>query len=117
MTNEAIAPAEHLAGHVSATYERAVRVPVVLAVQDTTEVDWTAHPATTGLGPIGSPTHQGLMVHSTLAFTPERVPLGLLAQEVWARDPEKVGQRATRKQRRIEEKESAEVVAERGGGE
>jgi Transposase DNA-binding/Transposase Tn5 dimerisation domain len=104
--NEAIPPAEMLASHVSATYERAVRVPVVLAVQDTTEVDWTGHPATTGLGPIGHPQHQGLLVHSTLAFTPERVPLGLLAQEVWARDPEKVGQRATRKQRAIGEKES-----------
>lgn len=104
--NEAIAPAELLASHVSATYERAVRVPMVLAVQDTTEVDWTAHPATTGLGPIGHPRHQGLMVHSTLAFTPERVPLGLLAQKVWARDPAKVGQRATRKQRPVAEKES-----------
>jgi hypothetical protein len=104
--NEALAPAELLASHVSATYERAVRVPRVLAVQDTTEVDWTAHPTTRGLGPIGSPTHQGLMVHSTLAFTPERVPLGLVAQEVWARDPEKVGQRATRRQRAIGEKES-----------
>lgn len=104
--NEAITPAERLASHVGATYERAVRVPIVLAVQDTTEVDWTGHRATTGLGPLGSPTHQGLMVHTTLAFTPERVPLGLLAQEVWARDPEAVGQRATRKQRPIAEKES-----------
>jgi hypothetical protein len=104
--NEAIAPAELLASHVSATYERAVRVPRVLAVQDTTEVDWTAHSATTGLGPIGHPKHQGLMVHSTVAFTSERVPLGLLAQEVWARDPEKVGQRTTRRQRVIGEKES-----------
>jgi Transposase DNA-binding/Transposase Tn5 dimerisation domain len=104
--NEAISPAEILASHVSATYERTVRVPVVLAVQDTTEVDWTAHPATTGLGPIGHPKHQGLLVHSTLAFTPERIPLGLLAQEVWARDPEKGAQRATRKQRTIGEKES-----------
>jgi hypothetical protein len=104
--NEAILPAELLASHVSATYERALREPVVLAVQDTTEVNWTAHPATTGLGPIGHPKHRGLMVHSTLAFTPERVPLGLLAQDVWARDAEKVGQRATRKQRAIAEKES-----------
>ena len=46
------------------------------------------------------------MVHTTLAFTPERVPLGLLAQEVWARDPEAVGQRTTRKQRSTSEKES-----------
>src|SRR3977135_1014965 len=99
--NEGITPADLLAAHVSATYARVVRVPVVLAVQDTTEVDWTGHPTTTGLGPIGHPTHQGLLVHSTLAFTPERVPLGLLAQEVWARDPEKVGRRGTRKQRAI----------------
>jgi hypothetical protein len=79
---------------------------VVLAVQETTEVNWTAHPATTGLGPIGPPKQQGLMVHSTLAFTPERVPLGLVAQDVWARDAEKVGQRATRRQRASGEKES-----------
>ena len=46
--NEAITPADILAGHVSATDERAVRVPSVLAGQDTTEVDWRAHPATTG---------------------------------------------------------------------
>ena len=57
--NEAILPTELLASHVSATYERAVRVPVVLAVQDTTEVDWTAHPATTGLGPSGTPNIRG----------------------------------------------------------
>jgi hypothetical protein len=106
LDNEAVAPEELLASHVGATYERVVRVPVVLAVQDTTEVDWTGHPATSGLGPLGSPAHQGLMVHTTLAMTPERVPLGLLAQEVWARDPEAVGQRATRKQRPIAEKES-----------
>jgi hypothetical protein len=105
--NPAIAPADILASHVAATHERALTVPVVLAVQDTTELDWTAHPATTELGPLASPSHQGLLVHSTLAFTPERVPVGLLAQEVWVRDPEAVGQRATRKQRPIAEKESA----------
>lgn len=104
--NEAIVPEELLASHVAATLERTVTAPVVLAVQDTTELDWTTHRATTGLGPIGHPKHRGLLVHSTLAFTPERVPLGLLAQAVWARDPEAVGQRATRRQRTIADKES-----------
>jgi hypothetical protein len=69
-------------------------------------LDWTAHPATTGLGPLGHSAHRGLHVHTTLAFTPERVPLGLLAQQVWARDPEAIGKRATRKQRAITEQES-----------
>ena len=41
------------------------------------------------------------MVHSTLAFTPEGVPLGLLAPQVWARDPDDIGKRHRRKQRPI----------------
>jgi hypothetical protein len=104
--NEAIEPQDILQSHVEATISRVARVPVVLAVQDTTELNWTAHPATQDLGPLGGPEQRGLLVHTTLALTPERVPLGLLAQEVWARDPEAVGLRHTRKSRPIEEKES-----------
>ncbi|MEE9149917.1 MAG: IS4 family transposase [Candidatus Tectomicrobia bacterium] len=105
-SNDAIAPQDVLASHIEATYGRLARVPVVLGVQDTTEVNWTAHPATTGLGPLGHTACQGLLVHSTLAFTPERVPLGLLAQQVWARDPHDVGKRERRKQLPIAQKES-----------
>src|SRR5437667_12620626 len=75
-----------LASHVQSTKGRIQAVPRVLAVQDTTYLDWTDHPATTGLGPLAAPSHQGLLVHTTLAITPERVPLGLLQQQVWARD-------------------------------
>jgi hypothetical protein len=104
--NAAIEPQDLLDSHVGATWPRLARVPLVLAVQDTTELDWTAHPATTGLGPLGHPAQRGLHVHTTLAFTPERVPLGVLAQQVWARDPDDIGKRATRKQRPITAKES-----------
>ena len=45
-------------------------------------------------------------MHTTLAITPERVPLGLLAQQVWARDPDDIGKRARRKQLPISQKES-----------
>jgi Transposase DNA-binding/Transposase Tn5 dimerisation domain len=104
--NDAIAPQDVLLSHIEATYGRLSKVPLVLAVQDTTEVDWTAHHATKGLGPLGPWACQGLLVHSTLAFTPERVPLGLVAQQVWARDPDDVGKRARRKQLPIAQKES-----------
>jgi hypothetical protein len=104
--NDAIAPSDVLDSHIEATYSRLHHVPVVLAVQDTTEVDWTSHPATQGLGPLGPTACQGLLVHSTLAFTPERLPLGLLAQQVWARDPADVGKRTRRKQLPISQKES-----------
>src|SRR6266516_993358 len=97
LANEAIEPAALWASHIAATYARAAGVPVVLAVQDTTELDWGPQSATAGLGPLGAPSHQGLLVHTTLAFTPERVPLGVVAQAVWARDPGTVGQRETRR--------------------
>jgi hypothetical protein len=104
--NDAIEPRDVLDSHIEATYSRLHHVPVVLAVQDTTEVDWTSHPATQGLGPLGHTACQGLLVHSTLTFTPERLPLGLVAQHVWARDPDDVGKRTRRKQRPISQKES-----------
>jgi hypothetical protein len=98
LENGAIAPEAIVASHVAATWERVSAVPVVLAVQDTTQVDWTGHPATRGLGPIGNGRGRGILVHSTLAITPERVPLGLLAQTDWARPPEVL---PARKRRRL----------------
>jgi hypothetical protein len=47
-----------------------------------------------------------LLAHSTLAITPERVPLGLLQQQVWARDPASFAQLLDHKQRPIAQKES-----------
>lgn len=95
--NDAVEPQDVLLSHIEATSGRLDQVPLVLAAQETTEVNWTPHKATKGLGPLGNAACQGLLVHSTLAFTPERVPLGLLAQQVWARDPDDIGTRHRRK--------------------
>ena len=68
-------PAALLASHVQATMER------VLAVQDTTELDYSHHPATASLGPIGNGHGRGMLVHATLAITPNRLSLGRLSSE------------------------------------
>lgn len=104
--NDAILPGALLESHVAATVARMQAVPLVLAVQDTTLLDWTDHPATTELGPLASARHQGLLVHSTLALTAERVPLGVLAQQVWARDAAHFGQQVDHKARAVADKES-----------
>ncbi len=104
--NEAIAPDAIVASHVQATLARVEAVDVVLAVQDTTQLDWSAHPATTGLGMLSTERQRGLLAHTTLAVTPERVPLGLLAQERWIRPVEEVGKKHTRRARSIDAKES-----------
>ncbi|PSR20250.1 MAG: hypothetical protein C7B45_15825 [Sulfobacillus acidophilus] len=79
--------------------------PCVFGVRNSS-FNFTRHPATTGLGPIGSGTEQGFLFHSALALTTSGVPLGLVGQIAWARNPDTRGQSARRKQLPIEEKES-----------
>lgn len=91
------------------TRERMAGQSLVLAVQDTTFLDYTRHLKTLGLGPIGTKQQnlKGLVMHSTLAFTPAGMPLGLLTQEIWARSEEEEALTdEERKNRSIEEKES-----------
>jgi hypothetical protein len=104
--NHRVAEDRILAPHFRASQERARGQAVVLAVQDTTQFDFTGHPATTGLGLTQDQEHQGLFYHPTLLLTPEKVPLGLAHQQVWTRPPEDFGKKHRRKQRPIQDKES-----------
>jgi hypothetical protein len=94
--------------HVEATAQRIKAHGIVLAVQDTTTLNYTAHPAADGLGPINTKQDGavGLVLHDTLAFTLEGTPLGLLDVQCWARDPAQAGKRERRKDLPIEAKES-----------
>jgi len=96
-----------LKGHVEATVERARDHAVVLSVQDTTFLNYTAH-SPEGAGPIGTKKDSsvGLVLHGTVAFSLAGTPLGVLDAQCWARDPEQAGKREKRKQLPIEEKES-----------
>lgn len=94
--------------HYRATEARVRSESIVLAVQDTTSLNYTAHAATEGIGPIGSTADgpQGLHLHSTLAFSTQGTPLGFLAVQCWSRDPADFGKKAKRHRVPIEEKES-----------
>src|SRR5215218_4551039 len=108
--NAHVAPATITASERAATIRRCAGAPVVLAVQDTTSLDYTSHPHTTDLGPLEDPTHRGLLLHTALAVLPGGVPIGILAQDAWARDPQAVGKRHQRKGVPLEAKESAKWV-------
>ena len=97
-----------LQSHYEASGARIAAHPVVLAVQDTTSLNYNTQPAIENLGPIGSraDTWLGLMVHDTMAFTPEGVPLGLVDVQCWARDAKEFGKKHQRKRVPIEAKES-----------
>jgi hypothetical protein len=75
----------------------------ILSVQDTTEYNFNHHPTTVGLGPLDNAKVKGFFAHSSLAISPEGLPLGLLGQEVWVRE-EAEGSKASN--RPIAEKES-----------
>ena len=104
--NEDIEAERIIESHAKVTIERAAGAEVILAIQDTTQLDYTKHKATTGLGYLQDLSHQGMLVHSTLLVSPERVPYGIIQQQVWIRLAEEYGKRHKRKQRSIEEKES-----------
>ena len=98
-----------LESHYESTARRAAAQAVVLAVQDTTSLNYSTHPATEQLGPIGAQLAGGpvgLLVHSTLAFNVAGTPLGLLDVQSWTRDPEQFGRNHRRKQLAFEAKES-----------
>lgn len=94
--------------HYRATQARLRGERVVLAVQDTSSLNYTAPAATQGLGPIGSKAQgaQGLQLHSTLAFNVQGTPLGFIDVQCWARDPDAFGKKARRHRVPIEDKES-----------
>lgn len=104
--NDQIDPEDILQSHISKSIDRIGSVPRVLSVQDTTEINYTSHKALQDAGPLTNKHCQGFFAHTTLAITPERVPLGVLSQLVWARDKALPNKKATRKDRCVDEKES-----------
>jgi len=103
LDNEEVTLAKLLEPHQQQTLERMGKQSVVLAVQDTTSLNYTAHLDTEGLGPIGANGSgaRGILVHDTLALTPQGLVLGVLDAQVWVRDGEHKGE-----DRPIEQKES-----------
>jgi hypothetical protein len=94
--------------HYEATVNRIGKENVVLAVQDTTTLNYSTHPATENLGLIGYRENGGigLIVHDTMAFNAEGTPLGVIDVQCWARDAAEFGKKHLRHQYGIEQKES-----------
>lgn len=103
--NAHVSPEKLLAPHREATYKRVAAQPVVLTAQDTTEIELTRKQEKVG-GPLNDEKRWGIHVHPLAVFTPERVPLGVLQADIWARDPDDFHKRSQRRNKAIEDKES-----------
>lgn len=74
-----------LGPHIACTQARMRQHPVVLCLQDTTELDLNGQ-AIEGLGPLSYEAQRGLYLHPTYVVTPQREPLGVVDAWIWARE-------------------------------
>lgn len=99
-----------LNSHIDGTVSRALSCQTVLSIQDTTDLDFTSHPHTEGLGYLNQTKQQGIKVHNCFAVSGQGVPLGLLHQHCWVRPEPPVKKKDPQKiktpQKPIEAKES-----------
>ena len=88
--NEKTSMDKVLEPHVEKTIERADGHDTVLAAQDTTSLNYSNLNVMEGMGMINNTENdaQGVELHSTLAVTPEGLPLGFMDAQCWARDEE-----------------------------
>src|SRR6266404_449460 len=87
--------------HVQQTRQQALSSPIVLMVQDTTDIDLSHRRKISGVGQIGNERGRGFFVQTVLAVRPQtREVLGCMAQEPFVRIPAPEGeQRSQRRQR------------------
>ncbi len=103
--NEVVSPEELLRPHREATLQRMAPHPVVLVVQDTTELDYTKHPPKDARC-LNKPERFGLYSHLHLAVTPDKLILGVIGLDHFDRDPQTLGKSTERRSLPIEQKES-----------
>ncbi|MFO1352313.1 MAG: IS4 family transposase [Gammaproteobacteria bacterium] len=104
LSNERIGAVEILDGHARATLQRISAEPIVLMLQDTTFLEYLKDHCRHGFGTLRRTVKDEYLLHPSVAFTPERVNLGVLGHHFWQRPEQAVGH--LRAQRPIEAKES-----------
>ena len=79
--------------HLQQTREQALSAPVVLLVQDTTDIDLSHRHTISGVGQIGNERGRGFFVQTVLAVRPQtRQVFGCMAQEPFVRVPAPEGE-------------------------
>lgn len=107
-SQEDVTHSEIIAPHCRATRACGKLGDVKLIVCDTTELDFTGHRKTTGLGQIGNGRGRGMLLHSALMVDARSGHVhGLAAQEIYYRPLKDRRRRAKNTRRRSADRESA----------
>jgi len=106
LSNKSLEPMAIMNAHIKRSAERICGLKMALVAHDTTDIDFSSHKKVRGVGYLDAPFCRGIKLHTSLALSPEGVPLGVVYQKAWARDDAELGKRAGRHKKPIEEKES-----------
>ena len=84
LANEDIHWRQIMRPHQAKAQQRMRAHPVVLCLEDTTELDFNAQDIS-GLGRLNYERRRGMYLHPTYAATPQREPLGVVNVHMWTR--------------------------------
>jgi hypothetical protein len=94
-----------LQAHAVKVLARVRQQSCVLVIQDTSELDYTHHPALQGTGPLAAEERQGFFLHTQWVVNEQRLPLGTWRAQMPARESA-AGEANRRKRLPLEQKES-----------
>lgn len=83
--NDEVSWGDVLTAHAHASRSRMKAHPVVLCLQDTTELDFNGQEIN-GLGPLSDEAQRELYLHPTCVVSPQGEPLGVFNAWTWARE-------------------------------
>lgn len=102
--NDRVEVADILSGHKAATLARMADQQVILVAQDTSFLNFEQLQAKEDFGTVKKTVRDEHLLHVNVAFTGQRVNLGVLSAQLWQRRGEGIAK--TRRQRPTRDKES-----------
>lgn len=112
--NDKVDSKKILDAHYDSTIDRCSKHKIVIVAHDTSSLNFFGLEKTHGLGKVGDSTNnphtKGLIMHTAYAITPDRLALGILDQNIWARQISSFKSSVVRRQTPIKKKESYKWV-------
>src|SRR3546814_432479 len=97
--NDKVTASKILSSHIHATLKRMQLYPTVLLIQDTTHLNYSLQFQRKDVGPLIHNNYRGLLLHPTIAVTPEGLCLGVMDDYHWHRNQLK---KNTRQEKNVE---------------
>ncbi len=107
-SNDNVNVEELRSGFYKSTLNKIKNLKTVLFSSDMTSLNYGSHKKLSGMGPLRNFRARGFVKHTSLASTVDGIPIGIMYEKVWGRDPNKTGlvARSKRKLEPLKNRES-----------